>query len=363
MQKNSPKSPGQPSEVYVIAELGSNHNGSLDIARQHIDVAKEAGCNAIKFQLPFAAEAYPPKTRFGDLYGDVFIDELIRKNEIGLEFLQQMNEYAHGLGLETGCSGDGFIALEMMRKLPFDFYKIPSFTISHIPLLKAMNQGKVPVILSTGRHTLGQIDEAVRSLPDVLTGILHCISAYPCPPEQLNLSSITFLQQAFPYRVGFSDHSLDAAMAPGLAVALGAEIIEKHFTLDRTMEGPDHFFALQPDELKVMVQQIRKVSSDAAYADAILHDARYEIMKGSPKNGLVPAEQTFYTRTRLGIYFNKTLEAGSILQKEDFQVFRCADTEPGLHPRYLELLNGSRLVKSVEAFAPVNWEHIIDYQG
>jgi N,N'-diacetyllegionaminate synthase len=347
--------------VYIIAELGSNHNGSIELAKEHIDVAFNSGCTAIKFQLPFANEAYPPKTKFGDLYGDVYIDELIRKNEIGLDFLNEMNDYAHNLGLETGCSGDGFIALEMMQKLKFDFYKIPSFTISHLPLLKEMDQLGVPVILSTGRHTLGQIDEAVRSLPKNLKGILHCISAYPCPEDQLNLFTIPFLKQAFAQTIGFSDHSLDATRAPGLAVALGAKIIEKHFTLDRTLNGPDHFFALQPDELKAMVDEIRKIENDSNYAEQVLNSPGNEILLGNPKNGLVQAEEAFYTRTRLGIYFTESLPAGSILNKKNLQVFRCADTEPVLHPRYLGLLVGSKLVKNVEAFTPSTWEDVIQY--
>jgi len=352
---------GDNFPVLVIAELGSNHNGSLDIAKKHIDVAVEAGCNSVKFQFPFANEGYPPGTRFGDIYGDIEIGNLIKKNEVSIELARGMNDYARAHGLLTGSSGDGYQALAMMKELKFDFLKIPSFTISHIPLLKEMEKLKLPVILSTGRHTIGQTDEAVRTLPNSLAGVLHCISAYPTPLDQLNLSTIPFLKQAFDTNIGFSDHSLDPIKGPGLAVALGARIIEKHFTLDRNMQGPDHFYALEPNELKAMVDEIKKVDSDPRYAESLKNRSDYREMLGTPKNGLVQAEEAFFSKTRLGLYYTGDFEKGHRLKFEDIRVYRCADTEPGLHPRFMENLIGAKINKDVEAANATSWADVIDY--
>lgn len=349
---------GNGNPTYVIAEVGSNHDGKLDQAKQLLDVAAEAGCDAVKIQIPIAEECYPPKTKFGGIYGDQEIADVIRRNEIPADWVAKLVDYGHKAGLDVGASADGFIGLKMMIEGGVDFIKIPSFTLSHIPLLRYANHSGLPLLMSTGVHSVGAIEEAIVAVGT--PGIFHCISSYPAPLESLNLATIAFLKQAFGRPTGFSDHSTDPVRAPALATALGANLLEKHFTLNRNLPGTDHFFALEPDELKGLVVAVRQVENDPAYSNAVLNDPQNARLIGEVRRGVFEQEKNFSQRTRLGLYFRRDVNAGEVVGKDDVRVFRCADTEPGLHPRYLELVRGARLVRGGSAYSAVFWDHIID---
>ena len=350
---------GNGQSVFIVAELGSNHDGKLEQANQLIDIAADAGCDAVKIQIPIAEECYPPGTKFGGIYGDKEICEVIRKNEIPQSWIPALVSYGHDQGLLVGASADGFLGLDIMLQGGVDFIKFPSFTISHIPLLRYASRSLKPILLSTGVHAIGSIEEAITACAPVKPGIFHCISAYPTPLEDLNLASMQFLKSAFQLPTGFSDHSLDPTRAPALATALGANLLEKHFTISRKLEGTDHFFALEPDELRKMVEIVRRVEGDKKLACEVVDDPASASLIGTVRQGIFDAEQLFSKRTQLGIYFRRTMDAGQVVGKDDVRVFRCADTKPGLHPRYTELVEGARLVKDAVAYQPVDWDHII----
>ena len=351
---------GIGSDCFVIAEIGSNHDGELWRAKQLIDIAATAKCDAVKIQIPLAAECYPPKTKYGVFYGDEEISEVIRRNEIPNEWVPQLKRYAHDNGLLLGASADGFIGLQSMIQGGVDFVKIPSFTISHTPLMREVALQGLPVLISTGVHTLGQVEEALVALDESQVGLLHCVSAYPTEINEVHLSNIHLYKQAFSVPVGFSDHSIDPIAAPGLAVAIGADIVEKHFTYDRSAKGTDHFFAIEPDELIAMVDQIRKIENDDEYKQRILNGPDINNLLGHIRAGIYDAELPFHKPTRTGIYFLRDVEVGDVLNENDVRVFRCADTEPGLHPRYLEVVVGARVVRNAKQFESLSWAHLID---
>ena len=354
------RSIGMRSSCFVIAEIGSNHDGELWRAKQLIDIAATAKCDAVKIQIPLAAECYPPKTKYGVFYGDEEISEVIRRNEIPNEWVPELKRYAHDHGLLLGASADGFIGLQVMIQGGVDFVKIPSFTISHIPLMREVALQGLPVLISTGVHTLGQVEEALVALGESQVGLLHCVSAYPTATNEVHLSNINLYKQAFSVPVGFSDHSIDPIAAPGLAVALGADIVEKHFTYDRNAKGTDHFFAIESDELVAMVDQIRKIENDDEYKRRILKEPDMSKLLGHIREGIYDAELPFHKPTRTGIYFLRDVEAGEMLCEDDVRVFRCADTKPGLHPRYLDVVVGARVVRSAKQYESLSWAHLID---
>jgi len=351
---------GIGSACFVIAEIGSNHDGELWRAKQLIDIAATAQCDAVKIQIPLAAECYPPRTKYGVFYGDEEISEVIRRNEIPNEWVPELKKYAHDHGMLLGASADGFIGLQAMIQGGVDFIKIPSFTISHIPLMREVALQGLPVLISTGVHTLGQVEEALVALGKSQVGLLHCVSAYPTEVNEVHLSNIHLYKQAFSVPVGFSDHSINPTLAPGLAVAIGADIVEKHFTYDRNAKGTDHFFAIEPDELVDMVDQIRKIEDDDEYKHRILNDPDKDKLLGHIRMGIYDAELPFHKPTRTGIYFLRDVEVGEILNENDVRVFRCADTEPGLHPRYLDVVVGARIVRNAKQYESLSWIHLID---
>lgn len=350
---------GDGHPCLIIAEIGSNHDGRLTQAKKLVEIAAIAGCDAIKLQVPIADECYPPRAKFGNMYGEEEIFNVIRRNEIPAKWIPELVSYGHEHGLVVGASTDGFIGFEMIIEGKVDFLKIPSFTISHIPLLVKASRSGLPLLMSTGVHTLGQVEEALVAVNTADVGILHCISAYPAQVDALNLRNIPFLKDAFNIPVGFSDHSTHPCMAPAFACALGANMLEKHYTIDRSLKGTDHFFSLEPEELKKMVKIVKKVENDKEYKEKLLNDSKNKALLGSIRHGVFGVENIFKSRTRLGIYFIRSLAKGEKITSTDIRVLRCADTEPGLHPRYFDLLIGIAITCDTHCFEPVKWKHIL----
>lgn len=277
--------------TFIIAEAGVNHNGSLDTAVQLIDVAVAAGADAVKFQT-FKAEKLVTKTANKAEYQK----QTTASNESQFEMLRKLElKYAWHLLLRDYCQKQGIVFLStafdvdslafLVHEVGIERLKIPSGEITNGPFLLAHAQTGKAIILSTGMATLGEIETALGVLAfgylgcnkPCLTGfqeayaspegqallkqnvtLLHCTSEYPTPPEHVHLRALGTLQQAFGLAVGYSDHTEGLAI-PVAAVACGARVIEKHFTLDRTLEGPDHKVSLEPSELKYMVSAIRTI--------------------------------------------------------------------------------------------------------
>ena len=254
--------------TYIIAEAGVNHNGSLVIAKKLIDEAKRVGADAVKFQT-FKADALVTRDATKAEYqkkttsADESQYEMIKRLELSVEDHVAMIEHCQTLGIDFLSSPFDVDSVDLLSRLGLKTLKIPSGEITNLPLLRKVGELKGKVILSTGMADLGEIEEAY----DVLTSsgtkveditILHCNTEYPTPFEDVNLSAMLTIRTAFGTKVGYSDHT-NGIEVPVAAVALGACLIEKHFTLDRNMHGPDHKASLQPEEFRSMVTAIRNI--------------------------------------------------------------------------------------------------------
>jgi len=262
--------------ILVIAEAGVNHNGDLELARQLIDAAANAGADYVKFQT-FKAErlvtATAPKAEYQKSTTGVAESqyEMIRKLELDVEAHQQLIKHCKKRRIRFLSTAFDLESIDLLIEMGVDLFKIPSGEITNLPYLRKIAKTGKPVILSTGMATLGEIEDAIKVLTDSgcsrddLT-ILHCNTQYPTPMRDVNLRTMQTIADAFKVAVGYSDHTLGIEI-PIAATALGACVIEKHFTLDRNMEGPDHAASLEPQELKEMVSAIRNV--EQALGDGI----------------------------------------------------------------------------------------------
>jgi len=234
--------------TYIIAEGEINHNGSVETALDMVSAAKDAGADAIKFQYIVADEIAAKSTSFHELFSKV---------ELSFEEFFVIKDKASALGLDFFITAPSLGTLPQVNQLEPCFIKIGSTNITNIPLLEGIAALGRPVILSTGASRLGEIENALIALTGVSVALLHCTVNYPANPEDLNLRAISTMRSAFPGRViGYSDHSLGSTAAVA-ATVLGARIIEKHFTLDKSMNGPDHSFSSDPMEFAQLVAAVR----------------------------------------------------------------------------------------------------------
>jgi N,N'-diacetyllegionaminate synthase len=257
------------NKTFIIAEAGVNHNGSVEMAFQLIDVAAAAGADAVKFQT-FKAEkviaANAPKAGYQkDTTGvDESQLEMVKKLELDETAHTRLYQYCQGKGIQFLSTPFDLESIDLLERLGLKTFKIPSGEITNLPYLRKLGALKKRLILSTGMADLGEIEDALDVLTESGTPmenitVLHCNTEYPTPFEDVNLRAMLTIQNAFPgISVGYSDHTpgIEVAVA---AVALGAAVLEKHFTLDRNLPGPDHKASLEPDELRAMVQAIRNI--------------------------------------------------------------------------------------------------------
>ena len=260
--------------VYIIAEAGVNHNGKLDLALELCDAAKDAGVDAVKFQTwktenIVTAQARQAAYQTENTGKEKSQYDMLKNLELSYDHFRTIQNYCKKIGIDFLSTPDEEESLEFLVSLGLPFIKVGSGEVTNIPYLRKIGACKMPVILSTGMSNIGQVATAYDTL--LLAGakevsLLHCTTNYPCPMDEVNLKAMVTLRDAFKCHVGYSDHTMGTEV-PVAAVALGAEIIEKHFTLDRNMAGPDHKASLEPAELKQMVQQIRNI--ETALGDGI----------------------------------------------------------------------------------------------
>ena len=302
--------------VFVIAEAGVNHNGQLELAKQLVDVAVEAGADAVKFQTFVPEElvsTQAPKAAYQLQTTDPEESqlEMIRRLTLPFEAFQALKEYCQQRGiLFLSTPFDIPSARFLYRKLQLPIIKIPSGEITNYPLLREIGSYKAKVILSTGMADLGEIEDAL----DVLMAngtkreditVLHCNTEYPTPMEDVNLRAMVTIRNAFQVAVGYSDHT-EGIEVPIAAVALGATVIEKHFTLDRTLPGPDHKASLEPAELQAMITAIRNI----------------EKALGSGIKKPSTSEQRNIPVVRKSIVARRSIRVGEILSEENLTTKR-----------------------------------------
>ena len=335
--------PNEPT--FVIAEAGSNHNGELSISKELIEVAADAGADAVKFQTFRAEDMYVEES--GDveyLDDDRGIYEIIESMEMPYDWIPELHDYCHEQGVQfMSTPFDKRSAAELAEYVPV--WKVASYTSSHIPFLEHLAGTDKPIIMSTGAHNLEEIEESVTTLQDAAVSdlvLLQCVAAYPTPLSEINLRVIETLREEFNVLTGLSDHTLNPVTAPTAAVALGASVVEKHFTLDKSMEGPDHEFALEPDELSQMISAIRDT----------------EVALGTAEKRVLDVENELYQKARRTIQAIDNIEIGENLTTENINVLRPGEQKTGLLPKYYNTVLGKTAARNIPSGEGITEEDI-----
>lgn len=309
---------GKGRPCFIIAEAGVNHNGDVNLAKKLIDVAKEAGADAVKFQT-FKAEEVVTKTAEKAAYQKIATGteesqfDMIKKLELSPEGFRELSGYAKEKGILFLSTPAAKESVDFLDEIGVPAFKVGSGDVTNLPLLRYISQKQKPVILSTGMSTLDEIEEALKiiqheGVEEII--LLHCVSSYPVKVEDTNLRAMETLRDAFKLPIGLSDHSMGITI-PIAAVALGACVIEKHFTLDKSLPGPDHRASLEPDELKHMIRAIRDVEKAMGSGIKIptaKEEENKKVVRRSlvarvdiPKGAIITEEMLDFKRPGLGI--------------------------------------------------------------
>jgi sialic acid synthase SpsE len=334
---------GEGEPCFVIAEAGANHNRDLAMGRELIDVAADAGADAVKFQTYSAETLYSKKTpRFSYLEGvsDKETWDLIKEIELPRQWQGELASHAARRGIRFLSSPFDVQAVDELAALAVPAYKIASFEIVDLSLIGYAAAKGRPMILSTGLASYEDVADAVAACAavgnrDVI--LLQCASLYPAPPSRMNLRAMATLRQAFAVPVGLSDHSLGIHVAAA-AVALGACVIEKHFTLDRSLPGPDHPFAVEPGELRDMIRHIREV--EAALGDGL-------------KLGPAPEEEEMHQKGRRSLIAARAIPRGTTIERSMIAVKRPGF---GIRPKFVDLVVGRVARIDIEEDTVLTWE-------
>ncbi len=333
---------------YIIAEIGANHNGDMDLAKQMIDSAVDCGADAVKFQSwsntsLIAKEEYDrnqkyddsPKKHFGSL------KEMVDKYYLREEQHFELKEYCDKKEVDFCSTPFSIDEVDLLNKCDVPFYKVASMDINNIQLLNKLSEGGRPIILSTGMATLGEIDAAVELLTKLGVNdisLLHCISIYPPAYEDINLRNITMLQQTFDLPIGFSDHSIGFSI-PLASVALGACIIEKHFTTDKNLPGWDHEISADPFEMKIICEESANIAKSM----------------GVFKKVVSTAEVAKRDKFRRSVVIVRDLPEGHILTDQDLTSKRPGT---GISPDVIPHIIGRELKIDKQGDTLLKWEDI-----
>jgi N,N'-diacetyllegionaminate synthase len=298
------------TKTFIIAEAGVNHNGDIELAKQLIDAAAEAGADLVKFQT-FNADRLVTRTAQKADYQNKSTDskesqhEMLRRLELTAEMHIELIEHCATRNIGFFSTGFDIESIDLLVSLGQDHFKVPSGEITNLPYLRHIGRLGKAVILSTGMATMGEIEAAIEVLEQAGTArenitVLHCTTEYPTPMAEVNLRAMQSIHIAFGVKIGYSDHTsgIEVAIA---AVALGARVIEKHFTLDRNLPGPDHKASLEPQELKAMVTAIRNI----------------EIALGDGIKRLTPSEARNKPVARKSLVASQTIKAGEIFSEQN----------------------------------------------
>jgi pseudaminic acid synthase len=338
---------GGDTPTYIIAEMSANHNHSYEKAVKLIHAAHKAGADAIKLQ------TYTPETITIDAKGPLFthtqeslwsnknLYDLYSEAYTPWDWQPKLKKIADDIGITLFSTPFDPTSVDFLERMNVPAYKIASFEIVDLPLIRYIAEKGKPIILSTGMATLAEIDDAVRTIRETgndQIALLKCTSAYPAPPEEMNLRTIPHLAEAFGVPVGLSDHTLGIATSVA-AVALGACIIEKHFTLSRNDPGPDSAFSLEPSEFKAMVDAVRET-------EKALGKVCYKVSEHEK------ASRVF----RRSLFAVKDIEAGKEFTEENVRSIRPGY---GLPPKYLSVVLGRKAAHCVIKGTPISWDLLL----
>ena len=330
------------SKVIIIAEAGVNHNGDIQIAKKLIDAAVDAGVDYVKFQT-FKADSLVSKSAKKAEYQSVNINDgddsqyaMLKNLELSHEDHLELMSYCEERNINFFSTAFDVEGVHYLNDLGLSFFIIPSGEITNYPYLKAVALCKKPVVMSTGMCSENDIEKALEVLVKFglsmeMISILHCNTEYPTPMKDVNLKAMLTIQEKFKTKIGYSDHTVGIEV-PVAAVALGAQVIEKHFTLDKTLPGPDHVASLEPDELKAMVKAIRNIE-----------------LAMSGNGGKVPSESEFknIAIARKSLHIKRDLLKGHTITDEDLIPLRPGD---GISPMEWENVIGKTLITNKVEF-------------
>lgn len=334
----------------IIAEAGVNHNGDVKLAKKLIDAAANAGADFVKFQT-FKASALVSKAAVKADYqkrntGDKDDSqvEMLEKLELDRFVHNELSQYSKSKGIQFLSSGFDEESIDLLDQLGMEFFKIPSGEITNKPYLQHIAHKGKPVIMSTGMSNMIEIKAALNVLTEnglnkEQITVLHCNTEYPTPMEDVNLKAMLTIKNEFGVKVGYSDHTLGIEI-PIAAVALGATVIEKHFTLDRNLPGPDHKASLEPDELKAMVKAIRNV-------ELALNGSGIKEPSKSEKPNIAIARKSIHT--------NQRVLAGTKIASEHLTMKRPGT---GISPMDIDSVIGRTLLITLDADTLIKWEHL-----
>jgi len=339
------------NKTLIIAEAGVNHNGDIDLAKKLIDAAADAGVNLVKFQTFRANKIVSPNAKKADYQLNNAGKEndsqfkMLKKLELSDTDHQELISYCKKKSVKFFSTAFDVDGISYLSSLGFDLFKIPSGELTNFPYLKAIAKTKKPVILSTGMSNLDEIRAAITVLitngtkKEQLT-VLHCNTEYPTSMSDVNLKAMLAIKNAFDVKIGYSDHTLGIEV-PIAAVALGATVIEKHYTLDRNLKGPDHKASLEPNELRAMVDAIRNIEK------AISGNGLKEVSLSEKKNIHI---------ARKSIHLLKDLSSGSVITELDIIPLRPGD---GISPMNWNKVIGKRVVRDLKKFDKITWTDLL----
>lgn len=320
---------GDNSPVFIIAEIGTNHNGRSDIALEIIKEAAKAGVDAVKFQVVSPDESYVKGSTSYNIFKRVYLD---------FDALRRLKNESERRGLIFFATAGDIPSVDTLLKLKVPLIKISSGCMTNVTLLRKIAKTNLPVIVSTGMSYLKEVKESVTELESYGAkeiALLHCVSTYPAAYKEINLNAIEILRSEFKYPVGYSDHTKEN-LASFAAVAIGGKIIEKHFTLNKKFKGQDHHFSADPKELKELVHGIRNIE---------------EMMKRHTKKPAV-SERESRLKIRRFLVAAQNLAKGSILHEENVGVKRLIKGK-ALPPKYYDSIIGKKIVKNIKKDEPI----------
>ena len=327
---------GDGYPCFIIAEAGVNHNGDVSLAKEMVDKAVEAGVDAIKFQT-FKSEKLVTKYASMAKYQKENIGEedsqfnMLKKLELSFEEFIELKDYCNDKSIIFMSTPFDIDSAEFLNSMGMEAFKISSGDLTNIPMLEYIANFNKPIILSSGMSVIGEIEDALISLRNrgvENVAVLHCTSNYPAPLDSVNLKAMNTIKNTFNILGGYSDHTRGITI-PIAAAALGANIIEKHFTLDKSMEGPDHKASLDPQELKAMVEEIRKVESSLGNGIKMFNESEIDTMRVARKS----------------IVAARDIKSGETIKLQDLDYKRPGN---GLSPKYYKEIIGKKAKRDIK---------------
>lgn len=338
---------GKGHPTYIVAEAGVNHNGDIELAKRHIREAWFSGADAIKFQIykadKLVTQSAPIYWKVGSDEGKTQFEVFSKIHNFPIDFYRKCIKYANEIGITFFCTPFDLEAVDVMEEIGVKLYKVASGDITYHQLLRKIAQTKKPIILSTGASTIGEIEEAVNTIENAGNNkiiLLHCTLAYPTPQKDINLNMIPTLAKLFPdYPIGLSDHTFDP-LTPALSVMLGAKVIEKHFTVDKNLEGSsDHKLGVDPYQLKFLVESVRLA----------------EISIGEGLKRAEETEKPALLMARRSVVSTQYIKKGTKITKAMLTSKRPGT---GIPPKFLELLVGKVARKDIPTDTTIGWEMV-----